>query len=83
MNDIKISYWRTYGDDVSITHLAFGEADVTICGYDLAGDETIHSEPPKRVTSNRVTCDHCQAIIEAARKHRLGSKAGEGVRRDG
>lgn len=70
MNDITISYWRTYGDDVSVTHLAYGQADTAICGLDLAGDDAIHSERPRRIKSRRISCGHCQAIIEAVIEHR-------------
>lgn len=58
------------------THLGSGlGADYTLCGLDTAGDPGVHAKDPEEITDHkpRITCEHCQAIIEVVKEH-LGRK---------
>lgn len=63
-------YWRTCDEDgVTSTHLSFC-GDHSICGHDLAGDDTVHSkEPEKLACKSRITCPHCLEIIGTVKDH--------------
>lgn len=68
-------YIKTYGEPgerkVRI-HIGSPGMDVAICGLDAVGDELVHNAPPEYLPFGkkyRVTCEHCQRIIEAVKDH--------------
>lgn len=65
------NYWRTCDEDgKTSTHLAVYGSDLTICGHDLSGDESVHSKPPIPLKGKyRITCMHCKILIKAVGDH--------------
>jgi len=54
------------------THILAPGMDLTICGTDAIGDDLAHDKPPDilpRGKRHRVTCEHCQRIIDAVKDH--------------
>lgn len=72
-----MTYWRTYalaadGGGQS-THLEGIGCDYTLCGLDTAGDDVVHRKPPEVVPGKpRITCRHCQQIIDLVVEHMKG-----------
>lgn len=65
------NYWRTCDEDgYTSTHLLGESGDSSICGHDLAGDDTVHSKDPLDLGCRaRITCQHCLAIISIVKEH--------------
>jgi len=70
-----LTYWRTFGEPGKDrtgqrTHLEGTGDSYTLCGTDTAGDDATHRKPPVIVKGKpRITCEHCQQIIELVRAH--------------
>jgi hypothetical protein len=71
MEEIEMStYWKTTTlDGESFVHLA-GLNDTALCGFDLAGDTTIHKHEPKLLSGKRrVSCPQCAQMIALVQDH--------------
>lgn len=75
---MKPRYWRTFPLESegggSRVHLAGQNLadDLTLCGFDLAGDDLVHRKDPEEIpgsTAPRITCPDCKAIIATVRAH--------------
>lgn len=65
----KSVYYRTWNEGKTRIHLE-GISDLSFCGLDLAGDDTIHDKDPVRLEGlHRVTCEDCKALLEMAKDH--------------
>lgn len=65
----KSVYYRTWNEGSTRIHLE-GWGDVAFCGFDLAGDDTIHDKDPIELDGfHRVTCEHCKQLLEIAKNH--------------
>lgn len=58
--------------DRPVVHLeGIGDA-YTLCGFDTAGDHTIHGKPPKTLHGNhRITCPQCLQVIELVKDYQF------------
>lgn len=54
------------------THLEGIGDSYTLCGMDVAGDDSVHRKPPETLSDgkpHRLTCEHCQQIVALVREH--------------
>lgn len=69
-----MTYWRTWRikseGGGQATHLDGIADSYTLCGLDTAGDSMVHGRDPQELKHKpRITCKHCQQIIEVAKEH--------------
>lgn len=64
-------FGRTITDRGEEIHLVgCNGGDASLCGYDLAGDSSVHVEPPILLEGkHKVTCTECLSIIELVRNY--------------
>lgn len=70
-----MKYWKTFrlkseGGGTQ-THLEGIGDSYTLCGLDTAGDDMVHAKQPVELPAgkHRVTCAHCQQLINLVREH--------------
>ena len=70
------TYYKTWNDGKVRTHLE-GISDLTLCGFDISGDDMIHDREPEQLPPGkryRVTCPDCKMIIKTVQGHLLSNK---------